>query len=69
MKYYAIKTPANPPVVWWISDSEHGAWQAFFTWPSKNNQFSYGRPPLAEAIQAYEAIGYRCVEVLLTEVL
>lgn len=40
---------------------KHDAWSQFFK--AKPHQF-----PLAEAIEAYEAIGYRCAKFKLVEV-
>jgi len=44
-----------------VSLGEHDAWRQFFI--AKAHQF-----PLAEAIKAYKAIGYRCVKFELVEV-
>ena len=65
MKYFGIKTPDG--VIWWIADSRHNAWLAFFTYPSKQRELKPHRAPLGEAIRAYEAIGYLCVELEVTE--
>lgn len=43
------------------SMSCHGAWDRFF----KANAHQF---PIGDAIKAYEAIGYRCVQFKLTEV-
>lgn len=70
MKYYGIKTPEKPSVpsyIWWVADSEHNSWNAFFTYPNKSREFNRHRLPLSEAIKAYESIGYKCVEVDVTE--
>jgi hypothetical protein len=66
MKYYAIKQPSGP--LWWIADSEHNAWMAFFTYPNQEGNRTAYRLCLADAIRAYRAIGYECVEVAITEV-
>ena len=67
-RYFCIKTPdrETPGYLWWLSDSEHGAWSSFFTYPSKNRELNSFSLPLADAIRAYEGIGYKCVEVELT---
>ena len=49
--------------IWWIAESESKAWIAFFSYPTPMPS----RPPMAEAIQAYQAIGYRCVRVRIEE--
>ena len=70
MKYYGIKTPASDhqhTMIWWISDSAHGAWNSFFTYPNPAGDKNFHRMPMAEAIQAYEAIGYECVELDVVE--
>jgi hypothetical protein len=65
MKYYGIKTPEN--YIWWITDSEHNSWFAFFTWQNKDGQYNPHRAPLYTAIEAYKSIGYRCVELEVRE--
>jgi len=63
MKYYGIKTPKKgdePINIWWIGEDEHSAWSAFF----RENHHTY---PIEEARRAYEAIGYKCVELTVTE--
>ena len=77
MKYYGIKTPEPPKdddglhhpdsFIWWLADSEHGSWMAFFQYPSNKKELMAHRLPLAEAIEAYSAIGYRCVELEVKE--
>jgi hypothetical protein len=49
-----------------ISFSAHAAWLQFFSYP-KDSARAYGMP-LEEAYRAYQAIGYRCVECRLVEV-
>jgi hypothetical protein len=61
--FYGIKTPETPSRIWWISDSPHRAWEAFFTYPSRGGAHNSYRLPLEEAIRAYTAIGYQCVEL------
>jgi len=58
MRYFGIKKPDG--TIWWIADSEHNSWQAFFDTTAH-------RLPLDEAVQAYKAIGYRCVELEVKE--
>lgn len=70
MDYYGIKTPprdCKQQYVWWISNSSYGAWQAFFTYPNKDGEMNAHRPPLADAILAYEGIGYQCVALDVQE--
>lgn len=70
MNYFGIKMPQREnetPYIWWISNSRHEAWMSFFQYPSAKREMNAHRIPLAEAIQAYEAIGYRCVEVDVQE--
>lgn len=70
MKYYGIKTPEKnnqKSYIWWIADSKHKSWLAFFTHPNKDNEYNSHRLPLADAIEAYEGIGYKCVELELIE--
>lgn len=54
--YYDIKNPEDR--VTHISHSEHEAWHKFF-------DYNGHRLPIAEAIQAYEAIGYKCIQCRL----
>jgi len=70
MKYFGIKTPktaSHSSYIWWISDSEHNSWMSFFNYPNKDKELNSHRLPLAEAIKAYKAIGYRCVELEVVE--
>jgi hypothetical protein len=65
MKYFGIKTPPSEtqyPYICWIADSEYAAWVSFF------NTHAH-RLPLDEAIRAYEAIGYKCVALNVSEAL
>lgn len=58
MKYYGIKRPDG--LISWVSDSTQGAWNLFFrNFPN--------RPAMYEAIKAYAAIGYKCVELEIKE--
>lgn len=70
MTKFGIKTPKNnywpERAIHWIGDTEHEAWRAFFTQPYKQELKGY-RLPLAEAIEAYESLGYECVELELRE--
>lgn len=69
MQYFGIKTPVSeqqPSYIWWIADSSFNAWMSFFTHPSKSQERNAHRLPLAEAIEAYKAIGYTCVELDVT---
>lgn len=71
MKYYGIKTPGSETdesYIWWISDSEYNTWRLFFTYPNKDGDKNAHRLPLADAIRAYEAIGYKCVELEVKEI-
>lgn len=71
MRYFGIKTPGSTteaPYIWWITNSEHNSWMAFFTYPNRDNEFKMYRLSISEAIRAYEAIGYKCVELELGEV-
>lgn len=58
MKYFGIVRP-NDNYIGWISHSEFDSWRLFF------NQNFY-TSPLATAITAYEAIGYKTVELDIT---
>ena len=66
MQYFGIKKPDG--VIWWIAESQHASWMSFFQYPSDKNTLNAHRLPLAEAIEAYTAIGYRCVELKVQEV-
>ncbi|MCK5433250.1 MAG: hypothetical protein KAJ03_10915 [Gammaproteobacteria bacterium] len=71
MNYYGIKTPNKPDTpgyTWWIADSELQAWRNFFSYPSPDHNNNPHTPPLADAILAYEAIGFRCVRLNVTEI-
>jgi uncharacterized membrane protein len=61
MQYFGIKQPNG--VVWWIASTEDAAWMSFFTYPNEEEKLIPHRLSLAEAIQAYKAIGYQCVEL------
>ena len=65
VKYFGIKKPDG--MIWWIAEDEHRSWMSFFTYPSANGMMNPHRLPLAEAIAAYQAIGYRCVELVVSE--
>lgn len=70
MKYFGIKTPSTEgyeAYVWWISNTRSGAWKSFFQYPDKYDRVYAYRLPLEEAIRAYEAIGYKCVELDVKE--
>ena len=56
MKYFGIVTIDNPPNIGWIEESEHDSWLSFF-------RHTVHAVLIKEAIRAYEAIGYRCVEL------
>lgn len=68
MEYYGIQTPdkpGQPSYIWWITDSEHNSWMAFFNGANKEGKHNAYRLPLAEAKKAYEWLGYKCVELKL----
>lgn len=70
MKYFGIKTTGyggQEPYIWWIANSEHAAWVSFFNSPSPYRDLNGYRLCIAEAIEAYESIGYRCVELTVEE--
>jgi hypothetical protein len=74
VKYFGIKTPEKedkwsktPSIIWWIANDEHSSWMLFFQYPSNKNELMPYRLPIAEAIQAYKAIGYKCVELEVKE--
>jgi hypothetical protein len=70
MKYYGIKTPKTDreeSYIWWISDSEHNSWDAFFISPDKVHAYNRSRPSMETAIKAYKSIGYKCVELEVEE--
>lgn len=64
-QYFGIKTPDG--LIWWIGEDEHRAWDAFFTYPNNRREMMPHRAPLAEAINAYKAIGYECIELDVKE--
>ena len=71
MKYFGIKTPRKDnedSYIWWISNSEHKSWDDFFSYPDKTNNYNPHRVPLDEAKKAYQSIGYKCVELEVTEI-
>lgn len=65
MQYFGIRKPDGR--IWWLADSEHNAWISFFTYPSEKQEKMPHRLPISEAIQAYQSIGYRCVELDVRE--
>jgi len=72
MDYFGIKTrqrKTQDPYIWWISNSPHDAWMAFFNHQSPSKEYNAHNLPLAEAIQAYEGIGYKCVPLSVKEVI
>jgi len=63
MKYYGIKTPEYDnakSTILLITHNMNDSWQLFF------DSYTH-KAPLSEAIRAYEAIGYKCVEIEITE--
>ena len=60
MKLYAIKTPANH--TYWFEKSAFESWCSFFSETTH-------RVPLTEARKAYEAIGYKCIELECKEII
>lgn len=67
MDYFGIKTPGGDSYIWWIANSRHESWMAFFQYPSAKCELNAHRLPIEEAVRAYEAIGYRCVPLLVQE--
>ena len=65
MQYFGIKKPDG--IIWWLAESEHNSWKAFFSQPSNRQEIMPHRLPVAEAIRAYEAIGYKCIELEVRE--
>lgn len=63
MKYFGIQTVQEPKYIWWIANSEEAAWRLFFQFPDKDGDKRFYRMPTYEARKAYEAIGYKCVEL------
>ena len=55
-RWYGIINPDGE--IWWVSKEKHSSWMKFFD----NNPH---RLPLSEAIKAYEAVGYECVELIV----
>lgn len=71
MDYYGIRTPDKPETpsyIWWISDTKHNAWMSFFKYPSRDDGHNAHNLPLADAIRAYEGIGYKCVRLKVEEI-
>jgi hypothetical protein len=69
MKYYGIKTPQRygcKPYIWWIAESSYKSWASFFNNTTRGVDQNPCRAPLEEAVKAYEAIGYECVELDVT---
>ena len=65
MEYYGIKVPKteyDEPYIYWIADGELNSWQMFFKNANPH------RAPLSTAIEAYEAIGYKCVKLNIKEI-
>lgn len=59
IKLYAIKTPKTdnyPSILYWFAETPSKAWYNFF---DDNNH----KLPIYDAIRAYEAIGYKCIEI------
>jgi hypothetical protein len=73
MTYYGIKAPKNStyngsdPYIWWIANSPDGCWRSFLTFPSERGDRNAHRLPISEAIEAYQAIGYKCVRLKVEE--
>jgi len=70
MRYYGIKMLASETqksYIWFITESVHNSWRMFFTYPNKDGERYPHKLAIAEAIKAYEAIGYRCVELYVSE--
>lgn len=70
MKYFGIKAPIvelEEPYIYWISLSAYQSWSLFFQYPSLGDTVNYNRHPMSTAIKAYEAIGYSCIEVNISE--
>ena len=69
MKYFGIQTPAREhqsSYIWWIANTVHNAWLAFFNYPTSVGEMNAMHHRTEEAIRAYEAIGYECVELSVT---
>lgn len=70
MDYFGIKTPNTDycqSYIWWIAATKQEAWISFFEYPNAKKEMNAHRLPLAEAIHAYESIGYQCVELDVVE--
>ena len=70
MKYFGIKTPnkeLEKSYISWISSSDHKSWRLFFQYPTEDGGVNYHRSPMHDAIRAYKAIGYMCVELNISE--
>jgi len=62
-RMYGIKTPGDdniPPYYSWVTEDSFSTWRLFFG----EHQ---SRAPTATAISAYESIGYKCIELDVTE--
>ena len=71
-KWYGIKCPKDEhsgmsEIIWWITNSEHNSWMSFFAYGTTKGNAPYHAVPIEEAIRAYKAIGYKCVELEVTE--
>lgn len=64
-KWYSIKTPEGN--LWWIAHTEWDSWLKFFTYPNQKGEHVPHILPLGTAIDAYESIGYKCIELELKE--
>ncbi len=70
MKYFGIKTPEtkkDKSYIFWISSDEHKCWSMFLHHPNYNNEINRYHGSISEGIRAYEAIGYKCVELDIKE--
>lgn len=63
MKYYGIKTPGKDSYIWWITDSQFNSWLQFFSIHDKCGEKHPMKFDMGSAIKAYEAVGYKCVEL------
>lgn len=82
IEYFGIKTPKterNESYIWWITSGEHSSWSMFLNQPNENNKTNplcvycsqvgnRWHGSISEAIRAYEAIGYKCVELKIVEI-
>jgi hypothetical protein len=69
--YYAIKVPErreNSSYIWWFARSEHDAWTNFFVQPDQKGHRMASKFSMGEAIDAYKAIGYKCIKLKITEI-